>query len=86
MSYQLIEVDAIPANGRSHRAPPGFYDDIIRVFVESQYQKAKLVVEGRNPDTVAQRLSARLRGEEAISVYNRGDEVYLENHSLAEVS
>ena len=82
MSYQLIPVDTIPANGRSHRAPPNFYSDIIKVFIENKYPKAELTVEGRNPDVVAQRLSYRLRDEEGISVVSRGDKVYLINHSL----
>ena len=79
MQYILTEVDEIP-KGWGARAPPAFYDDIIKVFLETEYRYAKVETPGRNPDVVARRLETRV--DESVSVYSRGDVVYLENHSL----
>ena len=79
MQYSLTEIDEIP-KGWGNRAPPGFYNDIIKVFLETGYKYAKVTVPGRNPDVVARRLDTRVDDE--IGVRCIGDAVYLENHSL----
>jgi len=75
----LEEVNEIPP-GWSKRASSELYDDIIKVFIETQYAKAKVTVEGKNPDTVARRLESRV--DSTILVKSRGDGVYLVNQSL----
>jgi hypothetical protein len=80
MKYTLTEVEEIPQDGRSSRVPVGFYEDILKVFLENQYRKAKVEVEGKNPDTIHRRLD--IHAPDGVSVISRGDGVYLRNNYL----
>lgn len=80
MKYILEQVDEIPPDGRKDKVPAGFYEDIIRVFIENQYAQAKLTVPGKNPDGVHRRLEYRMTS--GMSAVCRGDGVYLINHNL----
>jgi hypothetical protein len=81
MQYDLVEVAEIP-KGRQNKASPALYNDIIKVFIENGYARAKVVIEGKNPDVVARRLESRV--DSGISVISRGDAVYLRNNSLVD--
>ena len=80
MKYTLTEVTEIPADGRSNRVKPGFYEDILKVFKERGWEKGRVEVKGKNPDTIARRLE--IHAPHSISVISRGDEVYLQNDEL----
>ena len=80
MEYSLEEVAEIPKDGRGDRVPAGFYEDIIKVFIENQYPRAKLTVPGKNPDTIHRRLSYRMTS--GMSAICREGGVYLINHNL----
>jgi len=80
MQYTLTEVEEIPPDGRTSRVPAGFYDDIIKVFIQNQYALARVTVPGKNPDTVHRRLDSRVTS--GMSAICRGDGVYLMNHAL----
>ena len=81
MTYTLTEVDKIPPRGGRNRVSAALYNDVIKVFIENQYTIAEVEVEGKNPDTVARRLESRT-DTSGISVFQRGDKVYLLNHAL----
>ena len=81
MSYTLTEVTDIPPDGRKTRISATLYNDIIKVFIETQYHKARVEVKGVNPDGVARRLWSRAENLD-IAVISRGDGVYLRNDGL----
>ena len=81
MKYTLTEVTEIPPDGRKTRIPAKFYNDIIKVFIETKYPIARVEVPGVNPDGLARRLWARAENE-GLSVISRGDGVYLRNDEL----
>ena len=82
MSYTLTEETELP-RARQNKASPALYNDIIKVFLENQYTIASVTVEGKNLDVVHRRLDSRAT-KAGISVYSRGDKVYLVNNALVE--
>ena len=80
MKYTLTEVTEIPEDGRASRVPVGFYEDIIKVFLELGYAKAEVGVPGRNPDTIHRRLL--IHAPHGVSALCRKGGVYLQNDAL----
>lgn len=80
MKYTLTEETELP-RARQNKASPALYNDIIKVFLENQYTIASVTVEGKNLDVVHRRLDSRAE-KTGISVYSRGDKVYLINNAL----
>ena len=83
MSYTLTEETELPRT-RQNKASPALYNDIIKVFLENQYTIGSVIVDGKNPDTVHRRLDSRTDNT-GISVYVRGDKVFLVNNALENI-
>ena len=80
MKYTLTEVTEIPPDGRASRVPVGFYEDIIKVFLELGYVWGRVEVPEKNPDTVHRRLD--IHAPHGVSVLSRKGGVYLQNDAL----
>ncbi len=80
MKYTLTEVTEIPQDGRASRVPVGFYEDIIKVFLELGYAQAEVGVPEKNPDTIHRRLL--IHAPHGVSVISRKGGVYLQNNAL----